>query len=357
MIIPKLKKPEDPRFSSGPTKKPNGWSLNKINTNFLGRYHRSADVKEFVETQLNRMKKILKIPKKFRIFLTPGSCTGAMEAVIWSLLGDRKITSIIYDYCGLVWHQDLKKLNYDIDCRISLDGMIPNLRNIPSFHDVLFVWTGTTTGMSVNNLDFLEINHEGLIICDITSAAFIYELPWEKIDISTFSWQKALGSESQHGIVVMSPKAIRRLKKRPVPKIFDLFEYRDFINTPSILAISDLALCLDLYEKRGGLSGNIKICKENKSIINLWEKKNDIVDMFPKKKEYEALSPSYMLFKKRFDYKKLFNFLNRNKVAYDIKNYRKAKPGIRLWTGPTIKKNDLIALTNWLDWSFKKFIK
>ncbi|MEE2695117.1 MAG: phosphoserine aminotransferase [Pseudomonadota bacterium] len=356
MKIPRIRKPEDPRFSSGPTKKPEGWSLNKINTNFLGRYHRSKDVKEFIENKLNRIRKILKIPEQFKIFLTPGSCTGATEAVIWSLLGDRKITSIIYDYWGLTWYKDLKKLNYDIDCRISLDGSIPILEDIPLFNDILFVWTGTTTGISVNNLDFLEINHDGLIICDITSAVFIYDLPWDKIDVSTFSWQKALGSESQHGIVVMSPKAISRLKEKLVPKVFDLFKYNDFINTPSLLAISDLALCLDLYEKRGGLKGNIRICRENKSIISLWEQKSDFVNMFSKDKKYEALSPTYMVFKEKFDYQRLFKFLDKNKIAYDIKNYRMAEPGIRVWSGPTIKKNDLIALTNWLDWCFKNLL-
>ena len=141
-----------------------------------------------------------------KLFLIPGSCTGAVEAVIWSLLGERKITTFIYDYWGMTWYEDMKKLNYTIDSRLSLDGSMPNLDNIDNSNDVIFVWSGTTTGMSINKLDFLDSKHEGLIISDVTSSAFIYDLPWHKIDVAMFSWQKALGSESQHGIVVMSPK-------------------------------------------------------------------------------------------------------------------------------------------------------
>ena len=357
MTIPKILKPKDPRFSCGPTKKPEGWSLEKLNSLFLGRYHRSNDVKDYISKQLSRMGEVLKIPHKFKIFLVPGSCTGAIEAIIWSLLGDRKISTFIYDYWGMTWYQDMKKLNYNIDCRLSLDGSMPNLDNIDNSNDIVFVWSGTTTGMSVNKLDFLDPNHEGLVISDVTSAAFIYDLPWDKIDVATFSWQKALGSESQHGIVVMSPKAISRLKKKPVPKIFDFLHYNYLINTPSLLTISDFELCLDLYEKNGGLKGSNRICKENKSVLDVWVKKNNYVKKFVKEKKYEALSPSYFTFTRKFNYDEFFNFMNKNKIAHDIKNYRMANAGIRVWTGPTIKKNDLIALTNWLDWSLNKFIR
>ena len=357
MNIPNLKKPFDPRFSCGPTKKPEGWSLEKFNEIFLGRYHRSDDVKVYILGQLERINKILKVPYNFKTFLIPGSCTSAMEAVIWSLLGERRITTLIYDYWGLTWYEDMKKLNYKIDCRMSLDGSMPYLDNIEPSNDLMFVWTGTTTGMSINKLDFLDSKHEGLIISDITSAAFIYDLPWNQIDVGIFSWQKALGSESQHGIVVMSPKAISRLKEKPVPKIFDFLGYDYLINTPSLLSIADLEVCLDLYENCGGLDRNIESCVQNKFVLDQWSKKNNYLKKFVKEKKYEALTPSYFTFLKEFDCDKFFDFLIKNEIAYDIKNYRKSNPGIRIWTGPTIKKNDLIALTNWLDWCFNEFVR
>ena len=350
-----LDKPKDPRFSCGPTKKPDGWCLNNLNKKYLGRYHRASEIKIFVEKQLIRIKKILKIPKSYKIFLMPGSCTGAMEAVIWNLFGKREITSIVYDYWGVEWLKDLKKLNLKVDARISLDGTLPSLENIPSKNDFFFVWTGTTTGMSINNLNFLCEKREGIVVSDITSAAFIYDIPWNKIDVSVFSWQKALGSESQHGVIVMSPKAIASAVSRPVPKIFDFLKNNFVINTPSLLTISDLAQCLDIYEKNGGLINAINVCKNNKSVIDKWVDDNEFVVNFIKNKKYRAISPVYLVFKKNTNYEKMFKFLSDNEIAYDIRNYRLADPGIRIWTGPTIKKNDLIALTNWLDWSFNKF--
>ena len=298
MRLPDIDKPINPRFSCGPTKKPDGWNLKKINNKYLGRYHRSSDVKNFIENQLFRIRKILKIPNEYKIFLMPGSCTGAMEAVIWNLLGKRKITSLIYDYWGMEWYYDLQKLNLEVDARVSLDGSIPSLENIPINNDFIFVWTGTTTGISVNNLEFLSPNHEGLIISDITSAAFIYDIPWKKIDVSVFSWQKALGSESQHGIVVMSPKAIYRNKLRVIPKIFDFSKNNFVINTPSLLTISDLALCLDIYENNGGLVNSFKTSKKNKLVIDKWEEKNNFVKYFVNNKKYQAICPVYLIFKK-----------------------------------------------------------
>ena len=357
MNLPDIKKPKDPRFSCGPTKKPEGWSLKKINNKFLGRYHRSEDVKKFIEEQIFKIRKILNIPKDYKIFIMPGSCTGAMEAVIWSILGKRKVSAIIYDYWGKAWYDDMKKLNYKVDCRLALDGSMPSLKDIPTENDVIIVWTGTTTGISINKLDFLDTNREGLIISDVNSAVFIYDLPWSRIDVSVFSWQKALGSESQHGVVIMSPKAMNELKsKKVLPKIFD-FKINDFsINTPSLLSVADLELCIDLYNESGGLLSNKKKCEENSSIINNWVDRNKYVERFVKRKKYQALSPFYLPFKQKFRYDDFFNFLSNNKIAYDIRNYRMCKPGIRIWTGPTIKKNDLIALTNWLDWCFNKFV-
>ena len=214
MRLPNLTIPESPNFSCGPTRKPDGWKAKNLNQEFLGRYHRSDDVVEYVEGIISRIKKILNIPNEYELIITPGSTTGAMEAVIWSFLGENEITTIVYDYWGDLWADEMKKLKLKIDLRYSLNGIIPSLKNIPKKNDILFVWTGTSTGMSVNNCDFIENIREGLVISDITSGVFIYDIPWRKLDVSVFSWQKALGGESQHGMVVISPKAKKRLKKK-----------------------------------------------------------------------------------------------------------------------------------------------
>ena len=354
MKMPNLTMPDSPNFSCGPTRKPDGWEVKKLNQQFLGRYHRSDDVIEYVEAVVSRIKKILNIPKGYELIITPGSTTGAMEAVIWSFLGENEITTIIYDYWADLWANDLKKLKLKVDLRLSLNGTMPSLKNIPRKNDILFVWTGTSTGMSVNNCDFIKNSQEGLVISDITSAVFIYDIPWRKLDISVFSWQKALGGESQHGMVVLSPKAKKRLKKKDsLPKVLDLARHNYLINTPSLLSFSDLEICLDTYQKRGSLKENNKICEENKKIIDTWLEHNIYLEKFSKDKNFDAITPSFLIPKKEINLEKVHNFLKINKIAFDIKNYKKAPKGIRIWTGPTIKKKDLIALTNWLDWSFK----
>ena len=354
MKIPNLTLPDSPNFSCGPTRKPDIWKVKNLNQKFLGRYHRSDDVKEYVESIISRIKTILNIPEQYELIITPGSTTGAMEAVIWSFLGENEITTIVYDYWADLWANDLKKLKLKIDLRYSLDGKIPSLENIPMVNDVLFVWTGTSTGMSVNNCDFIKDKQKGLVISDITSGVFIYNIPWRKLDVSVFSWQKALGGESQHGMVVLSPKAKKRLKKKKsIPKVLDLARHDYLINTPSLLSFADLEICLDAYQKRGSIEGNKNICEENKKIIDDWLKNNAYLKKFSKDNSYDAMTPSFLIPNKEINLEKIHYFLKINKIAYDIRNYKRAPHGIRIWTGPTIKKKDLIALTNWLDWSFK----
>lgn len=354
MKIPNIIKPENPNFSCGPTRKPCGWSIKNINKMFLGRYHRSSEVSDYIKNIILKVKTILKIPAEYELFITPGSTTGAMESVIWSFLGERKITSIVYDYWADLWNKDLKKLKFNVESRISMNGEIPSLESIDKENDLLFVWTGTSTGMTINNMDFIKTDHEGLVITDITSAAFIYQIPWKKIDLAVFSWQKALGGEAQHGMVAMSPKAKKRLKKKKnLPKVLDLAN-RDFlVNTPSILAISDLEICLDIFNKNGGMNWSSGICKQNKKVIDDWLVDNKYLRKFSQDKIFDALTPSYLIPKQKININGIFDFLSRNNIANDIENYRKAPRGIRIWTGPTIKKKDLIALTNWLDWCFK----
>ena len=353
MRIPK-KKPTNPNFSSGPTRKPDGWSVKKLNIKYLGRYHRSKDVKEHIEKIIFKIKKTLKIPKDYRILFLPGSSTGAMTSVMNSILGKNKITSIIYDYWGSLWSQELKKLKFKVNCKKELSGKLPPLKNIPIKNDVLFVWNATSNGMSISNVDFISKNHKGLVISDVTSAVFVCNLPWHKLDISVFSLQKALGAESQKGVAVLSPKALERIKSNQL-KLFSLKNFDFLINSPSLLAFADLELCIDLYNQRGGLSQNIKICETNKKILDDFEKKNNFLSYFAVKKN-QSITPSFFIYKKKRDHKKIMNFLSNKNIAYDLNNFRTMQDGIRIWNGPNIKKNDLIALTNWLDWCLNKFV-
>ena len=354
-------KPSSPNFSSGPTKKPDVWSARKLNTNILGRYHRSEYVKEYIENIFKVLRKTLKIPEDYKFFLTPGSCTGAVESIIWSILGKNKITTIITDHWGEQWSSCMKSLNYKVDVRGRVNGKIPYLKKINSKNDIFFVWTGTTTGISFKDLNWIKKDHQGLVVSDITSAVFVDEIEWKKVDISAFSWQKALGSESQHGVIVMSPKAIKKIKdntNKIIPKILDITNLNYPINTPSLLCFSDFEFCLNWYIKKGGLIWAKNICKKNKLVLDKWIKKNKFLKYFSSDPTYRSISSSFFILKnQKFSNNliNIINYLNYNQIAYDISSYRKSPLGIRIWTGPTIKKKDLIALTNWLDWCFYKF--
>ena len=352
MKIPE-KKPKNPNFSSGPTRKPEGWTVNKLKLEYLGRYHRSGDVRNHVEKIILKLRKTLKIPADYKILFLPGSCTGAMTSIMSSIIGKNSITSIIYDYWGMLWSNELKKLKYKVFCRKELTGKLPPLEKIPSDHDIIFVWNATSNGMTISNTNFLPKDRKGLTISDLTSAVFICDLPWQDLDISIFSLQKALGAESQKGVVILSPKALERVKQDQL-KLFSLKNFDYLINTPSLLAFADLDLCIDLYKKRGGLKKNIEICKKNKEILDRWEIENDHVKYFSLKK-FQSISPSFFIYKKKCNHEQILKYLSKEKIAYDINNFRTMQQGIRIWNGPNIKKNDLIALTNWLDWCFNKF--
>tara|TARA_X000000950_G_C13872470_1_gene643485 strand:- start:140 stop:1225 length:1086 start_codon:yes stop_codon:yes gene_type:complete len=357
-----LRKPKYPNFSSGPTQKPDTWSVKRLNLKFLGRYHRSKNVNEYIEKIIFSLKKILEIPNDYSVFLTPGSCTGAMESILWSLLGKNNITTIVTDHWGHLWSKNIKKLKYKQEIRGKINGEVPDLERIDSNSDLIFVWTGTTSGFSFNEEKWIPYKHKGLIITDITSSVFINEINWNQIDAAAFSWQKALGSESQHGIVVLSPKAKDRLKnnrKMNLPKVLDLNNVSFPINTPSILCLADFEFCLNWYKKKGGLKWSKYKCLENKKILDNWSKNNLYFKYFVKEPNFRANSVSFFILKQTtFEKKipKIINFLEKNNIAFDISSYRLSPIGIRIWTGPTIKKKDLIALTNWLDWCFYKLI-
>lgn len=364
MILKPKEKPRFTNFSSGPTKKPSEWSLSKLNYSFLGRYHRSMEVKNYLNEILLLVKYILKIPKNYKILLSPGSCTGAMTAIIHSLLGDRVITSIIYDYWGKLWSDEIIKAKYKQEVRYKRYGVVPPLENIKTDSDIFFVWTGTSAGISINEINWISNKHEGLVISDISSSVFIEKINWKKLDVSFFSWQKALGSESQHGLIILSPKALERLKfkkkKKIVPKILNINENNFMINTPSLLCFADFKFCLDWLKKKGGLNWSNKTSNENCQILRRLVKNNTNIEYFVKDSKHQAISCSYFLLSnqnKSRALEKVFEYLKHEKIAFDIQAYRKMPIGIRIWTGPTILKKDLIALTKWLDWSFYKFFK
>ena len=353
-------KPKYPNFSCGPTNKLPGWNLSSLKTINLSRYHRSKRVKIYMNTVIQKLRYVLKIPTSYKIIITPGSCTGAMESAIWSLFTKKKkITNIVYDYWGQQWASEINKLGLNQDILNSLNGTMPNLDKISLDDDLIFVWTGTSTGMSIDNCKWIKSNHDRIVVCDATSAAFIYHLEWDKLDATVFSWQKALGSEAQHGIVVLSPKAQERLKsqkKKNIPKTLDLNVEDAPINTPSLLCFTDFDFALDWFKKSGGIDWSHKYCKRNKKLLDTWIKQNDYLSYFCKKTKYRSISPCYFRLnnsKNKKKLKKIILFLEKEKIAYDIESYRKAAFGIRIWNGPTILKNDLIILTNWLDWSFE----
>ncbi len=359
---PRLK-PKFPNFSCGPTKKPPGWSLEKLKTHYFSRYHRSKTIKNYIGIIIEKIRFSLKIPKEYKILITPGSCTGAMEAVIWSLLSNKKkITNLIYDCWGDQWRDEINKLGLKQNILRCLNGKMPNYNEINIDDDIIFVWTGTSTGMSIGNCEWIQKNDKRITICDATSAAFIYKLEWEKLDVTVFSWQKALGSESQHGIVVLSPNAQERLeilKKKNIPKTLDL-NSKDFpINTPSLLCLSDFDFSLDWFINAGGLEWSINHCKKNKEVLDKWISNKKYLSYFCKNYEFQSITPCFFKLnnkKNKIGLKKVINFLEKENVAFDIESYRKVDLGIRIWNGPTILKKDLIILTNWLDWTFENII-
>lgn len=361
MISKPKNKIKNPNFSSGPTKKPSEWDLTKLNTEFLGRYHRSKRSKEYIDLTLEKLRIALKIPKDYDIIVSPGSCSGAAQSVIWSLFGQNNVTSLIFDLWGKKWSDEIKKLKIKQEIRFDGFGFMPSLENINIRNDIFFVWTGTTSGISFNNLKWIPKNHQGLIFSDITSAVFVYKINWNKLDAAVFSWQKAIGSESQHGIIVLGPKAKERLKnkkKLTIPKLLEIKTNQKIINTPSMLCFSDFDFCLDIYKKNGGLKKANLVSKENSLVLSEWIEKNDFLNFFVKEKKFRAITVSYFKVKDNVK-KKLFleviNYLEKEEIAFDIQSYRNMPLGLRIWTGPTILKNDLINLTNWLDWSFYNF--
>ena len=366
--------PKRPNFSSGPCAKPPGWSADKLDISALGRSHRGAVGKAKLADAIQRTHALLKLPADYRLGIVPASDTGAMEMAIWSLLGPRPVTMLAWESFGAGWVTDVaKQLKLDADIRTADYGQIANLTGIDPGSDVVFTWNGTTSGVRVPNADWIAEDHTGLSICDATSAAFAQEIDWAKIDVGTFSWQKALGGEAAHGMLVLSPRAVERLERepapRPLPKIFRLTKggklidgifKGETINTPSMLAVEDWLFALEWAERIGGLDSLIARANANAAALDQWAHSADWIEHLAKDPAIRSNTSVCLQFADRSDedrnrarQKAIGQLLEREDAAYDITAYRDAPPGLRIWCGATVDTADIEALGPWLDWAWE----
>ncbi|MBD2347204.1 phosphoserine transaminase [Anabaena subtropica] len=371
-------KPHVPHFSSGPCAKHPGWSVSNLQNACLGRSHRSEDGKAKLAEVIERSKQILGLPADYRLGIVPASDTGAVEMALWSLLGQRPLDILAWESFGQEWVKDVVDELKLPDVRLlkAPYGGLPNLDEVDFSHDVVFLWNGTTSGVRVPNGDWIKDDRQGLTICDATSAVFAMDIPWEKIDVLTYSWQKVLGGEAQHGVVVLSPRAVERLETYqptwPIPKIFRLSQKGkliegifkgDTINTPSMLCVEDALDALIWAESIGSLSGLIGRSEANLAAIAQWVEQSSWADFLAEKPEtrsctsiclkiVDAAFASLSAEDQAKFAKKMAKLLEKQQVAYDIAPYRAAPPGLRIWGGATVETTDIEALLPWLDWAY-----
>ncbi|HET6943054.1 MAG TPA: phosphoserine transaminase [Sphingomicrobium sp.] len=366
--------PARPHFSSGPCAKPPGWNPALIDTRVLGRSHRSALGKARLREAIERTHALLRLPPDYRLGIVPASDTGAVEMALWALLGPRPVTMLAWESFGAGWVTDvLKQLKLVADVRTASYGQIAELSGIDPASDVVFTWNGTTSGVRVPNGDWIAEGRTGLTICDATSAAFAQPIDWSKIDVGTFSWQKALGGEGGHGMLVLSPRAVERLEQaqadRPLPKIFRLTKSGaliegvfkgETINTPSMLAVEDWLVALDWAERIGGLDALIARADANSAALSRWVAQADWIDHLAGDPATRSNTSVCLQFADRSDakanearQKAIVKLLEAEDAAYDIGAYRDAPPGIRVWCGATVETADIEKLGPWLDWAWE----
>ena len=377
-----LVKPNRPEFSSGPCAKRPLWSSKILNDSTLGRSHRSKVAKEKLQKIIELTKSTLKIPNDYLVGIVPGSDTGAIEMAMWNLLGPRPINMLVWDSFGSDWAKDieaqLKLKNVEIS---KVDyGLLPDLTKNDFVGDIVFNWNGTTAGVCVPNADWINNSRNGLTICDATSAAFAMKIDWFKLDVITFSWQKCLGGEAGHGMLILSPKAIERINTYnppwPIPKLFQIKKNDKLnreiflgatINTPSMLCAEDFLDALHWCNYIGGLSELLKRSKNNLNIIKDWvsssswagflsEDKLNISNTSICLKLIDPYVVDLPLEAKNDIEKNILKLLEIEKVAFDIGSYRSAPPGLRIWGGPTVENEDIKKLLPWLDWAYQKSI-
>ncbi len=364
-------KPRNPNFSSGPCSKRPGYNLDHLDISTLGRSHRSTIGKAALQRACEDTAELLGLPEGYRVGVVPGSDTGAVEMAMWSLLGARGVDILQWESFGNGWLSDAtKELKLKVNAHESDYGLLPDLTNVNFDNDVIFTWNGTTSGVKVPNGDWIPDSRQGLTICDATSAVFAMEMPWEKLDVITFSWQKVLGGEGAHGMLILGPRAVERLESYkpvwPMPKLFrmtsggkiveGLFK-GETINTPSMLAVSDYLDALDWVRAIGGVEGTIARSNANLAVLQKFVAENDWIDFLAKTPETLSNTSVCFTLKATADQvKTMIKLLDSAGVAYDIGAYRDAPAGLRIWCGATVEAEDLKALLPWLSWAYHQAI-
>jgi phosphoserine aminotransferase len=370
--------PACPHFSSGPTAKRPGFSLEKLETAVLGRSHRSGDAKKKLKAAIDRSKALLGIPDDYRVAIVPASDTGAVEMCMWSMLGAKPVDVFAWESFGQDWVTDATKQLKLPDCKTyGADyGALPDFTQARDDADIIFTWNGTTSGVRVPNADWIKPNPDRVVICDATSAAFAQDIDWAKLDVVTYSWQKCLGGEAAHGMLVLSPRAVARLESytpdRALPKLFRmtkggkldeaLFEGAT-INTPSMLCVEDFLQALDWCESLGGWKALEARSNESLGILTDWVAKTDWVDFLCP--DASVRSNTGVTFKivdprvagldeegQRDFVKRMMKRLEKENACFDAAGYAKAPPGLRIWCGGSVEPSNVAALTPWLDWAF-----
>jgi phosphoserine aminotransferase len=373
-----LQKPANPLFSSGPCAKRPGWTIKNLENAPLGRSHRAKIGKSRLKQAIDLTASILGLPEGYRVGIVPGSDTGAVEMGLGSILGARGVDMLAWESFGSGWITDItKQLKLDDVRSLTADyGDLPDLSKVDPARDVVFTWNGTTSGVKVPNADWIRDDRAGLTICDATSAAFAMDLPWDKLDVTTFSWQKVLGGEAAHGVIILSPRAVERLESYtpswPLPKIFRLTKGGKLIegifsgatiNTPSMLCVEDYLDALNWAQSIGGLRGLIAKSEDNLAVLRNWVVRTDWIQFLAN--DAQTVSNTSVCFKivapwftalsaddQAAAAKKIATLLDEEGAAFDIASYRDAPAGLRIWAGSTIEASNLTALLPWLDWAY-----
>ena len=360
-------KPSSPHFSSGPCAKRPGWTPAVLTDALVGRSHRSAPGKERLARAIDETRALLGIPDTHRIGIVPASDTGAVEMAMWTMLGARPVAMLAWESFGSAWVSDaVKQLDLDATVMEAPYGALPDLGTIDFDRDVVFTWNGTTSGVRVPDGDFIPDDREGLTICDATSAAFAQALPWERLDVTTWSWQKVMGGEAAHGMIVLSPRAVERLESftpdRPLPKIFRLTKggkliegvFRgETINTPSMLCVEDYLDTLAWARSIGGLDALHARCDASLAHVADFVEANAWIDFLAEAPETRSNTSVCLRLAEPDRAKPMVKLLAEEGVALDIGAYRDAPPGLRVWCGATVEPDDVKALMPWLGWAYE----
>lgn len=365
-------KPVNPCFSSGPCAKHPGYSIDELKGAPLGRSHRSSVGKDKLSLAITKTKQILNIPDDYRVGIVPASDTGAFEMLMWSVLGPKAVDVIAFESFGKGWANDIKnELKLEQVRVLSADyGSLPDLSQVNFDNDVVFTWNGTTSGVKVPNGDWIPNDRKGLTLCDATSAVFAMDIPWDKVDAVTFSWQKVLGGEAAHGMLVISPRVVERIESYnpswPMPKIFRLKKKGKFdesvfqgstINTPSMLCNEDYLQALNWAESIGGIKSMIAKSEENLSVFEDFVANHNWIHFLAKEKKFRSnTSVCFTVDLPEDKLKSMIKLLAEEKVAYDIGAYSEAPAGLRVWCGATAEKTDLQMLCQWLEWAYESVI-